>query len=60
MCSYAHYVTLPASAIERIVKAVEPFDDDRVYGTFWDMVIERDGKFAVVRSVERYPRAIGG
>jgi hypothetical protein len=48
-----------ASATERIVKAVEPFESDRVYGAFWDKVIEKDGKAAVKRSAERYLRAIG-
>lgn len=33
MWSYPNYVPLPASAIERIVKAVEPFEYDRVYGS---------------------------
>src|SRR5262249_7162875 len=59
MWSYPNYVPLPASAIERIVKAVEPFSFDRVYGAFWDMVIEADGKAVVKRSAERYLRAIG-
>jgi hypothetical protein len=34
------------------------FACDRVYGTFWDMVIEKDGKDAIKRSAERYLRAI--
>ena len=59
MYSYPNYIPLPASAIERIVQAVEPFEYDRVYGAFWDMVIERDGKAVVKRSAERYLRAIG-
>jgi len=58
MHSYPNYIPLPATAIERIVKAVEPFEFDRVYGAFWDMVIEKDGKAAVKRSAERYLRAI--
>jgi glyoxylase-like metal-dependent hydrolase (beta-lactamase superfamily II) len=59
MYSYPNYIPLPASAIERIVKAVEPFEYDRVYGAVRDMVIERDGKAVVKRSAERYLRAIG-
>jgi glyoxylase-like metal-dependent hydrolase (beta-lactamase superfamily II) len=59
MWSYPNYVPLPASAIERIVRAVEPFEFDRVYGAFWDMLIEADGKAVVRRSAERYLRAIG-
>ena len=41
MYSYPNYIPLPASAIERIVRAVEPYSFDRIYGAFWDMVIER-------------------
>jgi hypothetical protein len=48
-----------AAAIEPIVKAVEPFEYDQVYGPFWDMVIERDGQAVVKRSAEWYLRAIG-
>ena len=59
MWSYPNYVPLPATAIERIVKAVEQFEYDRVYGAFWDMVIGRDGQTVVKRSAERYLRAIG-
>ena len=59
MYSFPNYVPLPASAIERIVSAVEPFEYDRVYGAFWDMVIERDGKAVVKKSADRYLRAIG-
>jgi glyoxylase-like metal-dependent hydrolase (beta-lactamase superfamily II) len=59
MWSYPNYIPLAAPAIERIVKAVEPFAFDRVYGAFWDMVIEQDGKAAVKKSAERYLRAIG-
>ncbi len=59
MHSYPNYVPLPASAIKRIAQAVEPLEYDRVYGAFWDMVIERGGKQAVQRSAERDLRAIG-
>jgi len=57
--AYPNYVPLPASAIERVARAVSPFEYDRVYGAFWGRVIERDGKAAVKRSAERYRRAIG-
>jgi len=60
MYSYPNYVPLSAGAVERIVRAVEPFEYERVYGAFWDAVIERDGKKAVARSAERYLRAITG
>jgi hypothetical protein len=60
MYSYPNYIPLSAPAIERIIQAVEPFQYDRVYGAFWDMVIEQDGMAVVKRSAERYLRAIGG
>jgi hypothetical protein len=57
MYSYPNHIPLSASAIERIIKAVEPFEYDRIYGAFWDMVIEKDGKEVVKKSAERYLRA---
>lgn len=60
MYSYPNYVPLSAAAVERIVRAVEPFEYDRVYGAFWDTVIQQDGKAAVAQSAERYQRAIRG
>lgn len=59
MYSYPNYIPLPAAAVEHVVRAVEPFAYERVYGAWWDRVIEEDGKTAVARSAERYLRAIG-
>jgi glyoxylase-like metal-dependent hydrolase (beta-lactamase superfamily II) len=59
MYSYPNYIPLRASAIERIVKAVEPFSFDRIYGAFWDLVIEKEGKEIVRRSAKRFLEAIG-
>ena len=59
MYSYPNYIPLSAAAVERIVRAVEPFEYEKVYGAFWDSVIDRDGKAVVQRSAERYLRAIG-
>jgi hypothetical protein len=59
MYSYPNYIPLPASAVKKIVRAVEPFAFDRVYGAFWDMVIEQDGQEVVRRSAERYLCALG-
>ena len=58
MYSYPNYIPLPASAIHKIVAAVEPFQYDRIYGAFWDMVIDRDAKAVVKESAERYLKAI--
>ena len=59
MYSFPNYIPLTASAIKGIVGAVEPFEYDRIYGAFWDMVIERDGKAVVKNSADRYLRVIG-
>jgi len=60
MYSYPNYIPLPASEIDRIVAAVEPFDFDRIYGAWWDRNVASDAKAAVRRSAERYKRALGG
>ena len=60
MYSYPNHIPLPASAVERVVRAVDSFEYERVYGAFWDTVIDGDGKAAVIRSAERYQRAIRG
>lgn len=60
MYSYPNYVPLAASAVKRILAAVEPYAFDRIYGAFWDLTIERDGKATVKRSAERYLQAIEG
>lgn len=60
MYSYPNYIPLGTSTIKKIVQAVEPFQYDRIYGAFWDMVIDKDGKAVVKESAARYLRAIGG
>ena len=57
MYSYPNLIPLPRPAIERIVRALEPFEFERVYGAFGRHVLA-DGKRAVERSAERYVRAI--
>jgi len=59
MYSYPNLIPLDASAIRRIVAALEPFEFDRIVGAWWGRVVPRDGKAIVRRSAERYLRAIG-
>ena len=59
MYSFPNHIPLSANAIERIGSAVEPFQYDRIYGAFWEMVIDQDAKSVVKQSAERYLRAIG-
>jgi hypothetical protein len=58
MYSFPNYIPLPASEIDRIVAAVEPFDFDRIYGAWWDRNVASDAKNAVRRSADRYRRAL--
>ena len=58
MRSYPNLIPLPASAIRRIVAAVEPFAFERIYGAWWDTLVAADAKAAVQRSAERYIRAV--
>lgn len=58
MYSYPNMIPLNARAVERIVQAVEPFDFDRIYGGWWNLVVATDAKAAVKRSAERYIKAI--
>jgi hypothetical protein len=59
MYSCPNLIPLPAPAIHHIMSAVEAFAYERIYGAFWERVIEHDGKAAVGRSAERYLKAIG-
>jgi glyoxylase-like metal-dependent hydrolase (beta-lactamase superfamily II) len=58
MYSYPNLIPLPADAVRRIVAAVESYSFDRIYGAWWERVVQKDGKAAVRRSAERYIRAI--
>jgi hypothetical protein len=60
MQSYPNYIPLPASAINRILRSVRPFRFNRIYGAWWDAIVEHDGNAALERSAARYLEAIGG
>ena len=53
-------IPLGAAAIKRVVKSLEPFAFDRLYGAFPGQVVTTDAKRAVERSAARYLRMIGG
>jgi glyoxylase-like metal-dependent hydrolase (beta-lactamase superfamily II) len=57
MYSYPNMTPLNKRAIERIVRAVEPYEFDRIYGGWWDFLV-LDAKAALRRSAERYIQAI--
>jgi len=59
MRSYPNLIPLGALAIRGIVKKIEPFPFDHIYGGWWQTNVLTDAKAAVVRSAERYVRWIG-
>jgi hypothetical protein len=58
MYSYPNLIPLGEQAIYGIAGALEPFDFDRLIGAWWDRVVPRDAKEVVMRSAERYVRAV--
>lgn len=60
MRSYPNLIPLRAPEVRRIVATVAPYPFDRIYGGWWDRVVDRDGKAAIDRSADRYIRWIDG
>lgn len=58
MYSYPNLIPLPPHEVRRIVAAVAPYAYDRIYGAWWDRVVEEGAKTAVSRSADRYIKAI--
>ena len=58
MFSYPNLIPLSAKAVKKIAEAVAPFAHDRIYGAWWERVIEKDGEAIVEKSVARYLEAI--
>ena len=58
MRSYPNLIPLGPATIHRITKAIEPFSFDQIYGGWWKANVSSDAKAAVLRSADRYLRAI--
>jgi hypothetical protein len=58
MYSYPNLIPLPARTVRQIVAAVEPFDFDRIYGAWWELVVQSEARETVARSATRYIAAI--
>ena len=58
MRSYPNYIPLPESSVRAIVRAVEPFEFDRLYGAWPKFELMTGAKETVRRSAERYLRAL--
>jgi glyoxylase-like metal-dependent hydrolase (beta-lactamase superfamily II) len=60
MRSYPNLIPLGPAAIDRILKTLEPFSFDQIYGGWFKANVLADAKAGVARSAERYLRAING
>jgi hypothetical protein len=58
MRSYPNMIPLPPAKVEAMAATVEPLAFDRIYGAWFDRLIESDAHAAVQRSAERYVRAV--
>ncbi len=59
MRSYPNLIPLGPTAVEHILRAIEPFPFDQIYGAWWKANVLSDAKAAVRSSAERYLRWIG-
>ncbi len=59
MYSYPNLIPLPAAEIRRIRGRIEELRFDRVYGAWWPAIVATDARAKVVRSADRYLRALG-
>lgn len=60
MYSYPNFIPLSSSAVESIVKSVQPYTFDRIYGAWFGRTVLAGGKSIVERSARRYLSMIQG
>ncbi len=60
MYSYPNLIPLPAATVQRIATTLEPYAFERIYGAWFETVVQRDGAAALRRSAERYVAALEG
>jgi glyoxylase-like metal-dependent hydrolase (beta-lactamase superfamily II) len=58
MRSYPNLIPLNRAAILRILKPLQPYNFDRIYGAWFERVVQSMGKHSVWASADRYLRAI--
>jgi hypothetical protein len=58
MRSYPNLIPLGPTVIRRIVERIEPFSFEQIYGGWWQANVLAKAKTAVMRSADRYLRAI--
>jgi hypothetical protein len=60
MRSFPNFLPLSAAGVRAIGAALAPYAFDRIYGIYFDRVIERDAKRVLQASVDRYVAAVEG
>jgi len=58
MWSYPNLIPLPADEVARIRAVVETLDFDRLYGAWWDRIVDTAARTKVLRSADRYIDAL--
>lgn len=58
MYSYPNLIPLPAREVQRIRSILDGLDFARVYGAWWDRVVLENAKAKVLRSADRYLKAL--
>ena len=58
MYSYPNLIPLPAAEVRRIAEAAARYPFERIYGGWFDRMVEHDGRAALLRSAARYERAL--
>lgn len=59
MYSYPNLIPLPAAEVARMRDIVARYNFERLYGAWFATIVDRDAKNAVLRSADRYIRALG-
>lgn len=60
MYSYPNLIPLSAETVRGLAAAIQPFAFDRLYGGWWDRVIDAGAGAAVQASAARYAAAVAG
>ena len=60
MRSYPNLIPLDPETIRAILRAIEPYAFDRVYGGWWRRNIDSDGRAALETSAQRYIERVHG
>jgi hypothetical protein len=54
MYSYPNYIPERPRTVRRALSLIEPYGFNRVYGAWWNRIVDADGAAAIRRSADRY------